>query len=137
MINVIVHWDHKPNPTRELLRYMYQQFDYAARAFLIDKLVFVDTHQTLKLLNPPETIVDTIEDALILFPEIPRLLFTKYGTVTLNELVWPKDVTLIFGPDYTSCEVKVETTIQIPTPSNVIELWASQAMAIALACQSM
>lgn len=135
MLGAIVHWDHKPTLAHEGLRYAYQMFDYAARAYNVDKLVFVDLTHTLEVLQPPEDIVDTLEEALALFPQDHTFHYLdKSGEQILLGYVHPVDSVYVIGPDYTSFTVpEGASTFRIDMANNEMELWASQVLGMVFA----
>ena len=134
MIGIIAHWDHKLNASQEWLRHSYQMFDYAARAYNVDELVFVDLTGTLSLLQPPETkIVTNLIDALNLFDTSHTLHYLcADGDTELFSYQHPENAVYVVGPDYNS-SIPYGDKISVPMANQKMELWASQVVSIVLA----
>jgi len=133
MVEVIVHWDHKPMASIEWLRHSYQMYDYAARAYNVDQLIFIDKHGTLASLAPTNPIVENLSDAIELInPQSTIHFLHMTGAQNLFDYNHPKDAAYIIGPDYNSMEPIFGIGIQIPMANTKMELWASQTLSIIL-----
>jgi hypothetical protein len=133
MLGVIIHWDHKPTLLDEGKRNLFQHYDYVCRAFAVDKLVIVDVAGTMTL-NPPHTIVSDLDEALALFPDTPVCLLHPDGKRVLGANEPASDVVFVTGADFDHLELPLDVdSLRIRVPNPEVELWANQALVLALA----
>jgi hypothetical protein len=134
MLGFIVHWDHKPRMNQDWLRYSFQLYDYPARAYSVDELVFVDPNRTLDVLNPPNKVVTTLSEAMLLFSDdIPAFFLHPNASSSLFDFTHPQDAVYVVGPDYDDFSVDYGNSLRVPVVDENLELWASQVVAITLA----
>jgi hypothetical protein len=134
MLGVIIHWDHKRGLDAIGRRNLFQHYDYACRAYAVDKLVIVDTGNTMGL-SPPHDVVRTLDEALARFEPGAAVYFVHpKADESLRFHFPPQDVIYIVGADYERLELPEECrSLKIPVADPAIELWADQALAIVLA----
>jgi hypothetical protein len=133
MLGAIIHWDHKLGHQRhELLRFSFQQYDYAIRAFGFDPVVFVDLIGTLPLLSPPVHIVEHLHEARACFDRRYEFVYmSPHPFSPILDCAGMTDTCFVIGPDYSSLSLpeKVERR-RIPMKNNSMELWSHQVLAI-------
>ena len=133
MLGVIIHWDHWASLLGEGRRNLFQHYDYVCRAFGVDKLVIVDVDGTMTL-EPPHTVVQTLDAAMIEFPAGVKLCAIHVtGAVEVSDYEHPEDVVYVTAPDFSGfnfddcCD-----SVSIPMANTEMALWADQALAIVL-----
>jgi hypothetical protein len=137
MLGVIIHWDHRTSLLNEGKRNLFQHYDYACRAFGVDKLVIVDVDGTMTL-SPPHTVVRTLEEAIAEFAEGIRFCaIHATGVMRVRNYEHPPDVVYVTGPDFGGFDFDDRfDSVAIPMVAGTdVALWADQALAIVLAAR--
>jgi len=133
MLGVIIHWDHKSNLDEVGKRNVFQHFDYACRAYGVDKLVIVDVNGTMSL-SPPHPVVRSLSAALTHFSGAEICFVHPNGEKAIGSWhVRPEHIVYVVGADYEHLEMPDGClSLRIPVADPAIELWADQALAIVL-----
>lgn len=137
MLGVIVHWDHKqglePIGKRSLLQY----YDYTARAFGAEKIVYVDVDNTMHRdkVNSYSKRVFTLQDALKEFPNCTPVYIHPSGDLEISEVSHPENAVYIVGPDFGKFAIPDDAFIvRINMIDDVqgLTLWSHTALGIVL-----
>jgi hypothetical protein len=131
-MKAIIHWDHKTSFDNKNLRFLYQYWDYTCRGFGMEPsdFAFVDLDGTLSLLAPPNKVVNTLSEALLLFPDCAPVYIHHSSDQLLPGFSHPDNPVYIVGPNYESMKIPVGAiSVKIPAWD---DLWGHVALGIVL-----
>lgn len=129
MTGAIFNWDAKTYFDYSHQRLWFQHYDYACRAFGVEKIVVIDPTDQVQLgINKARN----LETALRFFTGHEPVLIHGLGEEEVSGFVHPRDAVYIVGPDYGTLGLPEGVkSVRIPTEWP-IELWAATALAIVL-----
>jgi hypothetical protein len=112
---------------------MFQYWDYTCRGFGMapSDFAFVDLEGTLSLLNPPNVVFESLDDALKLFSEYVPIYIHKTGSQDLPAFDHPKNSVYVVGPNYDNMFIP-PNGLSVSIPLAWEDLWSHVALGIVL-----